>query len=50
MEGKVAYIRPKVVEPFARPYASGSYVHWAALFVKQIRAWTRWVDKAGQFD
>jgi hypothetical protein len=27
MQGKAAYIRPKVVGPFAGPYASRSYVH-----------------------
>jgi hypothetical protein len=27
------YIIPKVVGPFPGPCASGSYVHWAALFV-----------------
>jgi hypothetical protein len=32
MQGKTAYIRPKVVGPFPGPCASGSYVHWAALF------------------
>jgi hypothetical protein len=31
MQGKVVYIRPKVDRPFPGPYASGSYVHWAAL-------------------
>jgi hypothetical protein len=31
MQGKVAYIRPKVVGPFPGPCASESYVHWAAL-------------------
>jgi hypothetical protein len=31
MQGKVAYIRPKVVRPFYGPGASGSYVHRAAL-------------------
>jgi hypothetical protein len=30
MQGKAAYIRPKVVEPFLGPGASGSYVHRAA--------------------
>jgi hypothetical protein len=48
--GKGCNIRPKVVRPFPGPCAGRSYVHWAALFVKQIRTWTRWVDKAGQFD
>jgi hypothetical protein len=28
MQEKAVYIRPKVVEPFPRPCASGSYVHW----------------------
>jgi hypothetical protein len=32
MQGKAAYIRPKVVRPFPGHYASGSYVHLAALF------------------
>jgi hypothetical protein len=32
MQGKVAYIRPKVVGPFPGSYASWSYVHRAALF------------------
>jgi hypothetical protein len=32
MQGKTAYIRPKVVRPFSGPWASGSYVHWAALY------------------
>jgi hypothetical protein len=27
MPGKSVYIRPKVIGPFPRPYASGSYVH-----------------------
>jgi hypothetical protein len=27
MQGKAAYIRPKVVEPSPTPHASGSYVH-----------------------
>jgi hypothetical protein len=30
MQGKTAYIRPKVVGPFSEPCASGSYVHQAA--------------------
>jgi hypothetical protein len=29
MQGKAAYIRPKVVRPFPGPYASGNYVHRA---------------------
>jgi hypothetical protein len=33
MQGKVAYIRPKVVGSFPGPYASGSYVHRAALII-----------------
>ncbi len=32
MQGKTAYIRPKLVSPFPGPCASGSYVHRAALF------------------
>jgi hypothetical protein len=32
MQEKTAYIRPKVIEPFPRPYTSGSYMHRAALF------------------
>jgi hypothetical protein len=32
MQGKATYVRPKVVGPFPGPYASGSYVHRAALF------------------
>jgi hypothetical protein len=32
MQEKTAYIRPKVVVSFPGPYASGSYVHQAALF------------------
>jgi hypothetical protein len=31
MQGKVAYIRLKVVRSFPGPYASRSYVHQAAL-------------------
>jgi hypothetical protein len=30
------YIRPKVVGPILRPCASGSYVHWAALFLGDL--------------
>jgi hypothetical protein len=33
MQGKAAYIRPKVVGPFPRPCASKSYMHRAALMV-----------------
>jgi hypothetical protein len=33
MQGKTAYIRPKVVGPFPRPCASGSYMHRAVLFM-----------------
>jgi hypothetical protein len=32
MQGKTAYIRPKVAGPFPGPYASGNYMHRAALF------------------
>jgi hypothetical protein len=32
MQGKAAYIRPKVVGPFPELCASGSYIHRAALF------------------
>jgi hypothetical protein len=32
MQGKAAYIRPKVVRPFPGPCTSGRYVHRAALF------------------
>jgi hypothetical protein len=32
MQGKVVYIRPKVVGPFPGPCASGSNMHRAALF------------------
>jgi hypothetical protein len=32
MQKNTVYIRPKVVGPFSEPYASGSYVHRAALF------------------
>jgi hypothetical protein len=35
MLGKTACIRPKVVEPFSGPCASGSYVHRTALFVNE---------------
>jgi hypothetical protein len=31
MQENVAYMRTKVVGLFPEPYASGSYVHWAAL-------------------
>jgi hypothetical protein len=44
MQGKSAYIKPKVVRPFPGPYASRSYVHRAALFsylVKSILDVTR---------
>jgi hypothetical protein len=34
MQGKAAYIRSKVVGP----NASGSYMHWAALFCKLYEA------------
>jgi hypothetical protein len=30
MQGKAVYIRTKVVRPFPRPCASGSYVHQVA--------------------
>jgi hypothetical protein len=33
MQGKTAYIRPKVVEPFLGPCASGSYMHRTALYI-----------------
>jgi hypothetical protein len=33
MQGKTVYIRPKVVGSFPVLCASGSYVHWAALFL-----------------
>jgi hypothetical protein len=33
MQGKAAYMRPKVVTPFPGPGASGSYVYWATLFI-----------------
>jgi hypothetical protein len=32
MQGKTAYIRLKVVEPFPRPCTSGSYMHRTALY------------------
>jgi hypothetical protein len=32
MQGRAAYIRPKVVGPFPGPCVSGSYVHRAAIF------------------
>jgi hypothetical protein len=32
MQGKPAYIRPKVIVPFPVPSASRSYMHRAALF------------------
>jgi hypothetical protein len=35
MHEKTAYIRTKVVGPFPRPCTSGSYVHRAALFMKE---------------
>jgi hypothetical protein len=34
MQGKVAYIRPKVVGSIPGPYVSGNYVHHAALFLR----------------
>jgi hypothetical protein len=40
MQGKAAYIRPKVVRPFPEPYASRSYMHRAALssfFFKELK-------------
>jgi hypothetical protein len=32
MQKKIVYVRPKVVRLFSKPDASGSYVHWAALY------------------
>jgi hypothetical protein len=45
----MAYIRPKVVEPFPRPCARGSYVHRAAFFFDVIcseisKAQDRFID------
>jgi hypothetical protein len=37
MQGKTAYIRPKVVGPFFGHCTSGSYVHWAALFIQNVQ-------------
>jgi hypothetical protein len=34
MQGKVVYIKPKVVRHFPEPCASGSYLHRAAFFKK----------------
>jgi hypothetical protein len=31
MQGKIAYTKLKVVGPFSKLYASGSYIHRAAL-------------------
>jgi hypothetical protein len=35
MQGKAAYIRPKVVGPFPKFCASRSYMHQAALYKEQ---------------
>jgi hypothetical protein len=43
MQGKDAYIRLKVVGPFSRPCASGSYVHQAALLLILVTM-TSWVQ------
>jgi hypothetical protein len=32
MQGRVVYIRPKVIGSFSEPYTRGSYMHQAALF------------------
>jgi hypothetical protein len=36
MQGKIAYIRSKVVRPLPGLCTSGSYVHWAALFLTTL--------------
>jgi hypothetical protein len=36
MQGKAAYIRPKVVRPFPEPCTSESYMHQAALLNEDL--------------
>jgi hypothetical protein len=39
MQGKAVYTRPKVVRFFPGPCASGSYVHWAALYTLMYKCY-----------
>jgi hypothetical protein len=34
IQKNVAYIRPKMIGSFPEPCASGTYMHWAALYKK----------------
>jgi hypothetical protein len=36
MQGKAAYVRPKVVGPLPRPGTNASYVHQAAPFIDEL--------------
>jgi hypothetical protein len=50
MQGKTAYIRSKVIGPFLGPCASGSYMLWAACFLKILTSYDApdpWIPGSG---